>query len=486
MPEERKANIIERLLFGPDVNKGLRAASRSQEKGMIPFDSVNRYVADWATPVFPINTAGTFGGRYDYAIDAGDMIDSSLVMVCLNWLMRVFPMARCRVVLETEDGVEPVKGHPLTRLLKRPNPVYSGVQLWRCTVLSYNWAGNAYWRKVRNASGQVIQLWYEPHWTIRPRRASGQDFVSYYEVYRDNRWVEIPREDVVHFRWVLDPRQQMLGLGPIDSALREVYTDQEATRYTAVVLRKLGVLGGVVTPVGDDEIADPEQLKAMLQSISTGDERGSWGVFSRPLDIHQPTNDPAKMNTRLIHMNPEERVAGLIGIHPSVVGLGAGLEHNTYNNAEEAARAAYANNIKPAYDSFAEEIDMQLVSDFSNIDEETVEFDVSRIDVLKGDMQKIETSAALLWNANAITRSMLKIRIGEKPAADGSDDGYKHELVPGGGGASDVGAMPGAAGDGSGDGTMPPAMGDGTAPPPTPPEKALLLPAVFTNGHGED
>lgn len=419
---ELKPNIIQRLLFGPNVNKGIE---KVEEKGNFPVDRYNEL--QW-TNTSLLNTRGYYGGSIDYRTMAGDLIDSSVVMSCLNWLMRVFPRARCRVVLETEDGLEPVKGHALSKLLKRPNPVYSGTQLWRLTVLSYNWNGNAYWRKVRNAQKQVIQLWYEPHWTIRPRRTSADEFVSFYELYRDNKWVRVEVEDVVHFRWVLSPENQMLSMGPIDSGLREIFSDNEAARFTASVFANYGTFSRLISPKeGDAPLSQAELIRliAELQTQTTGDNRFKAVGATVPMDIYEGQTDMSKLEMRTNRMTPEERICSLIGLKPAVTGLGSGSLASTYNNTQEAARDAYDNNILPAYDSFAEELDIQLVPDFTQIEDETVEFDTSKIAVLKGDLEKREASVTTMYTASLITRAQGKVMLGLKPADDGSDDVYR-------------------------------------------------------------
>ena len=420
---DKKPSIVERFLYGP---QGKELAT-VEEKGLtFPIDHLNSTA--WSTPIYPINTSGYFGGTHDYKIDAGDLVDSSVVMACLNWLMRVFPRARARVVLETEDGIEPIKNHALTKLLKRPNPVYAGTQLWRLTVLSYNWSGNAYWRKVRNSAGQVIQLWYEPHWTIRPRRTSADEFVSFYEIYRDYKWQRIETTDVVHFRWVLSPNNQMEGMGPIDSGLREIFSDNAAAQFTAAIFRNFGVFSRMISPAEGDaplSMAELQRLLAEFQAATTGDNRGKAIGATVPVNVQEGGADFNKYNMRESRMTPEERICSLIGLKPAVTGLGSGSIASTYNNTQEAIHDAYNNNILPCYDDFAETLDIQLVPDFTAIEDETVEFDISRVEALKGDLEKREASVVNMWSTSLITRAEGKIMLGYKPAADGSDDVYR-------------------------------------------------------------
>ncbi len=457
MPQQprSKPNLVERFLYGPNGDP-----MRQQKAGDDHLFQVDPYqnlmLNNWSAPTVPMYPAGTYGGRIQYAVEAGDLIDNSAVMACMNWLMRNLPKATPRVVVPGDDGEVPVPDHPFTKMLKRPNPFYSGTQLLRATVCSYYWDGNAYWRKIRNGAGQVIQYWYEPHWTIRPVRLADADFVTKYQVWRRTggtmgQWFDVPVEDIVHFRWSFSAYNGMLGMAPLASALRDVFTDNEASRYSATMFRNLGVVGGIVSSGSEDlPINNVDKLKAELQALTTGDERGKWLVEDVPLNFAFPASDPTKMSTRENRKISEERVAALLGVPASVAGLGAGLDRNTYSNADDAIRRAYDDNIIPTLASWAEEIDIQTLPDFTSKDAETLEFDTSHISVLRGNVEAREQSTADLYSKGVITRAQAKIRIGLKPETDGSDDVYFTKDGPIGQDVADTSApaetLPGLAG----------------------------------------
>jgi phage portal protein BeeE len=224
----------------------------------------------------------------------------------------------------------------------------------------------------------------------------------------------------------------MLGLAPLASALREVFTDNEAARYAAVMFKNLGVPGAIISPA-DGEVPFPateaNRLKAEWEAMTTGDQRGNAIVTIFPTEISMPTTDPTKMNTTENRRISEERIAGLLLLPPAIAGLGAGLAHSSENNRDDDARRAFDDNIIPSQDSMAEELDIQLLPDFSDIDAETIEFDQSRVRVLRGDQERKDTVTVLMWNSGLITRSQGLLRANYKPAADGSDDIYKTDIA---------------------------------------------------------
>ncbi|KKK55559.1 hypothetical protein LCGC14_3073310, partial [marine sediment metagenome] len=104
--------------------------------------------------------------KFDYAKEVGTGIDSSVVTAPVQWIQRAITEARLRVIRRKDDEIEEVVDHDLVALIDTPNPAYSGLHLWSATVFSYLTAGNAYWLKIRNGGGKVVELWYVPHWMM--------------------------------------------------------------------------------------------------------------------------------------------------------------------------------------------------------------------------------------------------------------------------------------------------------------------------------
>src|SRR4029079_10516543 len=129
---------------------------------------------------------------------------------------------------------ERILEHPLLRLLEKPNDFYTGINLWAATVIDYQVNGNAYWLKLRNKTGAVGALWWTPSWLIEPKDNDNNSsvFIDHYE-YRPGAQVgKIDPNDIVHFRFGLDSNDPRVGISPLQSVLREVFTDDEAATFT--------------------------------------------------------------------------------------------------------------------------------------------------------------------------------------------------------------------------------------------------------------
>lgn len=297
--------------------------------------------------------------RFDYAREVGSGIDASVVMAPIQWVQRAFPEMRLRVRTGRGDNVREVDEHPLVALVKKPNSFYGDEPLWMGTLFSWYTAGTAYWLKIRNGNGKVVELWYVPHWMMEPKWPDdGSEFISHYLYHlgggRDPIRVEV--QDVVVFRCGIDPRNPRLGLSPLHSALREIFSDLEASNFVASLLKNMGVPGVVISPDGSVQASpdDAEAVKKWFQEAFTGDRRGEPLVLGAPTKVQEYGFTPQQMDLSSVRDVSEERVCALIGVPAAVVGFGAGLQTAKVGaTMGELATLAWTNGVLPVGRSFA-------------------------------------------------------------------------------------------------------------------------------------
>lgn len=326
----------------------------------------------------------------DYHRAVGDGSGSNIVQAVILWIARTFPEAPL-VVRDAEGNV--IVNHPMTLLVRRPNPYYTGLELWQATLTDYITTGNAYWIKARNGRGKPLELWWMPARYITPAWDEGsEEFITHYEYTVDGATQRFERADVVHFRYGLDPINPRRGLSPIGSALREIFTDDEAANFTASLLTNLGVPGVILSPGTDDGMIDPDDAEAMKAGFRKqfgGDKRGEPMIISTKASVHVLSFTPQQMDLKALRRIPEERVSALLGIPAVVVGLGAGLDRSTYNNMAEAREQAYESNIIPTGRLLAAALDLQLLPDFDTNRGNATGFDYSGVRVLQDDQDKL-------------------------------------------------------------------------------------------------
>jgi HK97 family phage portal protein len=341
----------------------------------------------------------------DYGRLVGDGSNNSIVGACLNWICRTFPEAPAALwTVDEEDVRSRIRRHPMLTLLRnptaspgKPQGYYSGTLLWMATLLSWIIDGNAYWLKVRSRLKQVVQLWYVPHWMMEPWwPTDGSEYISHYMYWVNGNTVRIPSEDVVHFRFGLDPDNIRKGQSPLRTVLREVFTDEEGARFTASIMKNLGVPGLVVAPsasVGSQWRPNPTEIATMearYKEKFIGDKRGEPIIMSGPTSVTPYGFSPRDMDLSALRNVPEERITAALGLPAAVVGFGAGLQQTKVGaTMSELRDQAWQSCLIPNQRILGEEVQTQLLPDFEPKPESfQFGFDLSRVMVMQEQMLK--------------------------------------------------------------------------------------------------
>lgn len=362
--------------------------------------------------------------RTNYALEAGDLVQSSLVMAAVNWLGRVLPEAPLQVVEAGADGKEaPIPNHPAIALLKRPNPFYSGATLWKTFALSWIVDGNPYYLKVRDSFGQVVQLWYVPPSMITPMwPPDGSEFISHYEYQVDGRVYRIEVDDLLHFRDGADPKNMgRTGLSGVASVLREICADNEVPAYHHLLL-KSGGAPPVVLALKDGQSHvqfDPAEVKAKYLAATSGDQRGKVFVSGNAVELTKVGFSPSELNLEVLRHLPESRFASVIGIAKETLGFGAATESSTYNNVTQADKRSIDTYVRPLWSYIEDELTHQLGADFGLTENQRFDFDLSEVASLQEDQTALHTRAAQDLASGGITLNEYRAMIGLPADPDG-------------------------------------------------------------------
>jgi HK97 family phage portal protein len=375
----------------------------------------------------------------DYAAEVGDPTESSLVAAVLGWIGRTFPEAPPMLERLGDPYDEPVRDHPLLRLLQRPNPYYTGSELFMATVTDWAANGDAYWLVLPSREGEPSQIWWVPSWMMEPR-GSESEYLTHYDYQVNGEVIEISPDQVVHFRYGLDPTNDRKGVSQLRSLIREVFTDQEAAAFTASILRNHGVPGIVVSPDAPGSSISPKEAsetkRDLIQNF-TGAKRGEPIVVTGATKVQQFGFSPEQLVLTSLRRVPEERVSAVTGVPAIVVGFGAGLERSTFTNFGEAKQSAYEANLIPTQRIMAEKIRFDLLPMFG---EDPFAwrfgFDLTKVRVFQEDMNRLFARWDQAVRGGWAMVSEAKRACGVPVAEDGSDDVYLRLVtvaqVPGG------------------------------------------------------
>jgi hypothetical protein len=396
------------------------------------------------------------GSDIDWEAEAGPLWLNPVVAVCLQFVTDKIAEPHLRAVHEGAGGMlTPVPGHPVPQLLARANPEYNGRQLLAALGLSYKLNGNAYAVKVRGPGGLGAprELWYVPHWRMRPLTPEDGGPTRFYKLTFPGSTAAklVPRENVVHMRNGLDPENPRLGMSPFRAQLRGAVSDNEIDTYTAIVLRNWGVFGAIVSPAGADVEVSPDQaeeLKRRMQTGGTGDRRGGLIVPNIPIKVDYATRSPKDLALDKMGDRAVQRLCASFGVDPAAVGL-APLTGEKYGTLRKEARASsYEQGILPMLAVFAEAWTQELMPDFGMMPgsgqdaaDVWVEYDYTRVRDMQEDADAAHKRAQDDFKAYGLTLDEFRSLIGVGPAEDEAlGSRFLFQLLPAPGG--DVGVPP--------------------------------------------
>lgn len=342
-----------------------------------------------------------------YRQKLGDLSRNSLMCAAIRLLGDSFLEAPIQVK-EKKGGKSGKKGeskiiadHKLPALWNRPNNFYDGTVLKKGIAFSLVLASNAYIIKNFSQNGLwPLELWWEPHWTIRPMfPMNGSAFISHYEVNRNGMWYQVPIENVIHIRDGIHPYNQRLGFSGNDSISPELFADAEAAGYYA------SLLGGSGVPqfmVGIDKGMKLDQKKAeamekMIVRKTTGDRKGQPFVIGGGR-AYKLGISPKDLDMSEARFAAEDRFCAIKGIPAACLELGSGRAHSIYNNVNAAMERVWRSFICPKLTMLEGQLDVSLLEDFEDVtpgqpNNRYCEHDLSQIQALQED----EDAKAKRW-----------------------------------------------------------------------------------------
>lgn len=351
---------------------------------------------------------------------AGKRLDgNSAVFACLLALAEGFCEAPARVYRRTgPKDLEPQDTHPLQRLLDRPNPVMSPLELWGWVQWAKHLDGNAYVVKRRTGNadrGLPVELW-----PISPSRielrSSETEYISAYRYhYAAGRYEDILPANMLHFRLGIDDTDMRKGLSPLRRLLRSCATDERISQWTDALLANGAIPGLVAQVKGNLGPADAEQLKAKLRSLFGGDNRGDVGVLDNEATLAQFGFNPEQMKLDGLAKLPEERISAVLRVPAIVAGLGAGLDRSTFHNTGEAWESFTEHTLAPLWAMDAAKLNSQLVPDFTTDRSTLVAFDQDQVRALQQDEDALAKRIQGDLTSGAITVDEARSALGYDP-----------------------------------------------------------------------
>ena len=360
---------------------------------------------------------------------------NAVVSACSTTLQLTFPEPPLVAGYEEDGRFIPEYKHPLNALLKRPNPDMGMAEFLQFVITYAPIGGDTYVWKQRNSSGRVIALWPFSDLQFAPIRGKSTEegMVAYYEYDPgDGKKIPISKNDVIQWKWMIDPSNPHKGIGAIALSAREVDRDSEATSYIFALLKNNAVPPVVITlEPGDDP--KQEELDRMGQMWVQKHSKGQPAFITANMKAEQMGFDLQKLAAETLADLPETRIAANFKVPPSVAGLNVGVKRSDYGDT--AARKAFTEQTLMAlWRSFASEMLNGLMDEFNVPANFALQFDLRNVGALQEQKKDQWERVTLAFNRSMLTRAQALREVGLVPGAN--DDVYfvslASEFVPAG------------------------------------------------------
>ena len=355
----------------------------------------------------------------DYSAEVREPFRTAPAFICLTFLARNATKPDPVVSRERGKGKGGrIDGHPLIKLLTRPNPYYSYTDQLKFTILELS-TGNAYWVKVRNYFGTPIQLIPVPSRCMQPISVDPAELITHYIYTGAGVMRTYPREDVVHFRDGIDPDDPRLGLSEFGYLARELYADNALSTMKAALCRNLGLPGLVFSPSdGSEQVLerDIEVIEKQLIDKTTGEHRGEPLGLQGSWKIDKISWSLRDMDIGSWQDGSAERVCAATGLNAMAVNLPS--KSKTFANYGEAIRSAWNEGILPRLECLAETINHQLLPDLGDDARERFGFDTSGVPSLAESEDAILERNLKALAGGGIMRSEFRAAVGLPATAD--------------------------------------------------------------------
>lgn len=339
---------------------------------------------------------------------------NSAVFACLETL--VFAFGEPPLLAYGENSDAPMsKRSPIMKLLRQPNPDMN-FELFAQTMVMYAAiSGNAYAWIQPNQAGQPMALWplNDTHIIPIPGKSSFEGIVSHYELViegQDN--LVIPKEQMIHFKWLPDPLSPEKGIGALAAAARDTDMDNTVGYYAFRLLKNDAVPRLIVTLVEGDTLDEnrAQRLKLQWKQSYGGENSGSPAFLEAGMKVERAGMGLQELAFDALRHLPETRIAAAFRVPPIVAGLDAGLQVSSYSNYEQAREAFTEDTLSPLWRAFAGSLQLRLVTAFGG--GFVLRHYLSDVRSLQQDQDKLWLRVTAAFEKGLITRAEAKKEIG--------------------------------------------------------------------------
>ncbi len=330
-----------------------------------------------------------------------------------------------------EDGTRiPQPGHPLERLLQKPNDIMTGPAFFDAWATFFLLSGNSFVEIVRSGTdnnlGEPLELF-----PLRPDFMKvvpdPELFVSGYILEVQGIKVSYRPDEVVHWK-LIDPLNERVGMSPIMAGARIIDTENSAIGWNKVMLENAAQpSGALVIPAG--KRLSPIQKLFLKEQLENKFSRANAhrpmllenGVTWEQMSISQRDMEFSALRK----MNALE-ICALFGVQPEVVGAG---ERPKFENYKIARLSFWEETVTTILEQIKAGINMHIAPLFGEGIE--IGYDLTNVSAMRDVfVAKVDTAIKLANLGYSLNQINARLELGFDDVAWGDVPIVQGSLVP--------------------------------------------------------
>lgn len=341
------------------------------------------------------------------------------VRTCVDFLARNIAQLGLHVFRRVSDtDRERLNDHPLAQLLAQPLPPEKKMTRYRLIETTMGDLGvyfNAYWLKFRGDGDRMFILPLPPMYVT----VYGGLWPTRYDLDMGGRHWEFAPEQVVHFRGY-NPENPLLGLAPAETLRRVLAEEHASGKYREGLWQNAARQSGIIKrPLAAPEWSETarERFLQDFAQLYAGDENsGKTAVLEEGMEWEPNTFSAQESEYLAGRKLTREECARAYHIPLPMVGI---LDHATFSNIREQHKHLYQDALGPWLAMIEQDIDLQLKTEFDDVDGVYVEFNIQ--EKLQGSFeeqtQSLQSAVGRPWMTANEARARQNL-----PSREGGDE----------------------------------------------------------------
>lgn len=346
-----------------------------------------------------------------------------LIFSCIQYRAAAMAEPPLRVYDTSGKTRKEVDNHPLSKLLRRPNPTMGTAEFIKAMQIYRDIAGVTAWEGEFSKAGDLLALW-----PLRPDysqylRGPNTPLRAIRYIYPGLPIVDIPIERLF-VAMEFDPIYPgVQGLSRCAVAGSMVGIDNSATAFLNFFFKNGSAIPGLLKTAQQLSEAEANRAKARWMQQHGGPENWSQvAVLGNGLEYQQVGMPLKDLDMTNIDGRTESRICMAMRVSPILLGAKIGLTSSTYSNYSEARQFQYESVFLPDWQWLAGELTQQLLPWFGedpNDSNLVVDFDLSDIKALQPDRTAIYQRVDTAYNSGLMTLNEAREEMALEPVDEG-------------------------------------------------------------------